>query len=175
MPQYLKLLTKQITVLCAFIVALLLLCGCVPCLAQGAPVEIDYQTLWHDHMVVVGQPELVVEEEDFVVSYNATNLQPNWVAWRLTASRAMADGYTFEGRFASDPQVPSRFKQAKDNDYRNSASPKATSLTGGTTPTTPYSGNSVSSCRFHFCVFRPCLSVRDRQGFFRGTGNPIWR
>lgn len=49
--------------------------------------------------------EQIIEHKGFVVSYNADFLNPNWVAYELTASEASATAASRTDKFTPDPDV----------------------------------------------------------------------
>lgn len=63
------------------------------------------------------RPEMILKRKSYVVSYNKETLQPNWVAWHLTA--AHADGPTERSNgFREDKEVPE--PRATLEDYKKS-------------------------------------------------------
>ena len=63
------------------------------------------------------RPETILRRKSYVVSYNKETLQPNWVAWHLTA--AHADGPTERSSaFREDKEVPE--PRATLEDYKKS-------------------------------------------------------
>lgn len=66
----------------------------------------------------INKNEVIVRHIAYIVSYNSTTLNPNWVAYELTVDET--DGpWSRKGiRFMSDPDYEGR--QADNDDYRNS-------------------------------------------------------
>ena len=73
-------------------------------LALGAPVD--------------GSPQddLLLIKNQYVVSYNRFRNDPNWVAWRLTASDLGTVGRT-QRTFSPDPQLPEGVYRVRHRDY----------------------------------------------------------
>ena len=57
----------------------------------------------------------LMDRPQYVLSYNDTTKNPNWVCWNLTATDI---GKTERGAFAEDPDLPGEFNRVKDSDYR---------------------------------------------------------
>lgn len=62
------------------------------------------------------RPEQVLQHQGFTVSFNATTLTPNWVAWELTASESKARGERNDD-FQPDTMLPVN-QQVTTQDYR---------------------------------------------------------
>ncbi len=73
-------------------------------LALGAPMDAS------------PQDELLLVKPQYVVSYNRFRNNPNWVAWRLTASDIGTVGRT-QRSFSPDPQLPPGVYRVYHRDY----------------------------------------------------------
>lgn len=65
-----------------------------------------------------GMPEQRLIRKSYVVSYNSTTMQPNWVAWKLTANHTTGNVPRPSNAFHEDKEVP--YPRATLDDYRNS-------------------------------------------------------
>ena len=63
-------------------------------------------------------PEMMIEHDAFIVSFNTTTLCPNYVAWHLTADRINGTAERLS-TFKVDPDLPIQY-QVKHADYTNS-------------------------------------------------------
>lgn len=63
------------------------------------------------------RPEMILKRKSYVVSYNKKTLQPNWVAWHLTAAHADGQIERSSG-FKEDKEVPE--PRATLEDYKKS-------------------------------------------------------
>lgn len=51
-------------------------------------------------------PEIILQRKGYTVSYNSTTLQPNWVAWHLTAAHLKGSTKRADSEFHEDVDVP---------------------------------------------------------------------
>ncbi len=65
-----------------------------------------------------GTPEQILQREGYTVSYNATTMQPNWVAWQLTESRTEGTAKRGDYPFTADEEVDE--PRVDTYDYRSS-------------------------------------------------------
>lgn len=63
-------------------------------------------------------PELIIEHDAYIVSFNTTTLCPNYVAWHLTSDRINGTAERLS-TFKVDPDLPIQY-QVKHADYTNS-------------------------------------------------------
>lgn len=71
-----------------------------------------------EQVVSAAQNEQVIKHKGFTVSYNDITLNPNWVAYELTAEETSATEVSRTDEFLPDPDVKTR--QADTRDYSNS-------------------------------------------------------
>ena len=62
--------------------------------------------------------DYIIVRDQYVLSYNKKNGEPNWVAWELNADW-YGDVTRYSGNFITDVSLPSGFYQVKHSDYTN--------------------------------------------------------
>lgn len=103
-------------VLCSISMALPFMLSCIPH-RPSLPKDVAVQSLPLEQPQA-NQSDIILSHSAYSLSYNHNTLIPNWVAYELTADET--DGpWTRKGlRFMPDPDC--RFRQADNDDYRNS-------------------------------------------------------
>ncbi len=92
----------------------------------GAPSEYDYG-YDENNPLFFGNPSdaycelesaenYLLEKTQFVISYNASTLCPNWVGWHLSASDLGDSGRS--NKFVADKQLPPEFYGVTQADYK---------------------------------------------------------
>ena len=62
--------------------------------------------------------DYIIVRDQYVLSYNKNNGEPNWVAWELNADW-YGDVARYTGNFITDVSLPAGFYQVKHSDYTN--------------------------------------------------------
>lgn len=82
----------------------------------NTPTQETDPLLWQQNPQ--GTPEQRLIRKSYVVSYNSTTMQPNWVAWQLTAEHTYGSVNRPNNAFREDLEVP--YPRATLQDYKGS-------------------------------------------------------
>lgn len=65
------------------------------------------------------RPELMLQKDGFVISFNSETNCPNYVAWYLTSKRAKANSVKRKDEFSGDPAIPAGRRVETQDYYRS--------------------------------------------------------